>query len=172
MSKIKDFWINFKSNKKLQVIFAVFVAILICVICFAGIKTKNSDNLTENSTQTTSDDMEYVSNLENKLCNVLSKISGVGDVNVIITLKSGFSYEYATNSEIKNIVSGDTQTTTTTTNIILVSGQPVVVKENYPVIKGVVVVAKGAENIQVKMAILEAVETVLEIDQNEITVLA
>lgn len=171
MNKIKDFWINFKTNKKMQVIIAVFVAILVCVVCFAGIKTKN-DNLTENSTQTSSDNMEYVSDLENKLCNVLSKISGVGDVNVIITLKSGFSYEYASNSETKNIVSGDTQTTTTTTNIILVSGQPVVVKENYPVIKGVIVVAKGAEDIKVKMAILEAVETVLEIDQNEITVLA
>ncbi len=171
VNKIKDFWINFKTNKKMQVIIAVFVAILVCVVCFAGIKTKN-DNLTENSTQTSSDNMEYVSDLENKLCNVLSKISGVGDVNVIITLKSGFSYEYASNSETKNIVSGDTQTTTTTTNIILVSGQPVVVKENYPVIKGVIVVAKGAEDIKVKMAILEAVETVLEIDQNEITVLA
>ena len=89
--------------------------------------------------------------MENKLKNVISKISGVGEANVIITLESGFTYEYATDTETKTITSGGTETTLTTQTVILVNGQPVVVKQIYPVVKGVVIVAKGAENFAVKM---------------------
>ena len=70
------------------------------------------------------------------------------------------------------MTSGETQTTVTTSTVILVSNEPVIIKENYPVIKGVVVVAKGAENVNVKLNILTAVETVLEVDRNNITILA
>ena len=107
--------------------------------------------------------------LENKLCNVLSKISGVEEVSVLISLESGFSYEYAMDTETTTSGSGSSTTLETT---IIIDGEPVVVKENYPVIKGVVIVAKGSENFSVKMDILEAVTTVLEIDESDITILS
>ena len=78
----------------------------------------------------------------------------------------------ATETDTKTTVSGGTETTITTETVILVSNEPVIIKENYPVIKGVVIVAKGAENFSIKMDILEAVETVLEVDSDNITILS
>ena len=164
MNKLKTFWGKIKSIKHFEIWLAVCVGLVVCVVYFSffgGGKSK-SDNSQNESTQEYSSAVEYTNFLENKLGNVLSKISGVGSVNVIITLESGFSYEYAT----------DTETTITTETVILVSNKPVVMKEIYPTIKGVVVVAKGAENFSVKMNILSAVETVLEIDRTSITILA
>lgn len=172
MSKIKDIWQKVKNIKHIQIYVAVVIGLLVCAICFAGTNLNKNDKSSDISTETSTTAQEYVQDLENRLCNVLSKISGVGKVNVVITLQSGFTYEYATDTETKTMVSDGVQTTTTTENIILVSGQPVVVKENYPTVKGVVVVAEGAEDVKVKMAILSAIETVLEVQQSEITILA
>ncbi len=172
MSKLKAAWQKLKNIKHIQIYLAVFIGVLVCAICLAGTNFSKNDKSSDLSTETSTDAQEYVKGLENRLCNVLSKISGVGHVNVIVTLQSGFSYEYATETETKTMLSDGVQTTTTTENIILVSGQPVVVKENYPVVKGVVVVAEGAEDVKVKMAILNAIETVLQVNQSEITILA
>lgn len=172
MSKIKDFWTKLKSIKHFEIWVAVVIGLLVCVIYFSFFSQPKNDSFENDATKEYSSAEEYVDYLENKLCNVLSKISGVGDCSVIITLESGFSYEYATETDTKTTVSGGTETTITTETVILVSNEPVIIKENYPVIKGVVIVAKGAENFSIKMDILEAVETVLEVDSDNITILS
>ena len=173
MSKVKDFFERFKKIKHLHIYIAVLIGIVICLIYFCGISPskKKTDKPDHNSTENYGTSVEYIGYLENKLSNVLSKISGVGNVNVIITLENGFSYEYATDTETKTIVSGGTETTVTTETIILVSNEPVIVKEIYPNIKGVVVVADGAKDVGVRLNILSAVETVLEVDRNNVTIL-
>ncbi len=171
MEKLKSFWEKFKSIKHIQIISAIVVGLLICVIYFAFMQTTESDDISENSSENYSTAEEYVTMLENKLSYVLSKISGVGNVDVVITLESGFTFEYATDVETKTVSSGGTETTVTTETIILVSDEPVVVKQNYPVIKGVVIVAEGAENFAVKMNIMTAAGTVLQIDSENITIL-
>lgn len=172
MSKLKELWQKFKGVKHHQAYLALIVGLLVCAIYFSFFAKTNDDNSSDLSTQTTLSTDEYVDSLENKLCNVLSNISGVGQVDVIITLASGFSYVFATDTETKTTTSGSTETTVTTEETILVSNEPVVVKEIFPEIKGVVVVAKGSENIGVKLNILAAVETVLEIEAKDITILA
>ena len=171
MNKFLNFVTKIGKIKHLPLYIAIVLALLVCSFYFFNSENK-SDTKNNISTENSSSTMEYVTYLENKLGNVLSKISGVGSVNVIITLESGFSYEYATDTETKSVASGGTETTITTETVILVSNKPVVMKEIYPTIKGVVVVAKGAENFSVKMNILSAVETVLEIDRTSITILA
>ena len=172
MNKIKDIWDKIKKIKHIQIILPVLIGLLICVTYFSFLNPSKSDKDTENSTQESTSTMEYVDMLENKLSNVLSKISGVGSCNIVITLESGFAYDYATDTQTKTTVSGGNETTITTETVILVSNEPVVEKEIYPTIKGVVVVASGAEDFSVKMNILSAVETVLEIDRNNISILA
>jgi len=171
MSKIKAFFSKIKSIKFWYVYLAVFVGLCAVLFYFVNFKTKQNVKTNDNSTTETSSAMEYVNFLENKLSNVLSKISGAGQTQVIITLESGFAYEYATDTETKTINSGGTETSVTTQTIILVSSQPVVQREIYPVIKGVVVVAKGASDVNVKLNILAAVETALEVARNKITIL-
>ncbi len=172
MNKIKDLFARFKKIKHFEILLAVIVGLVVCVVYFSFFTKPKTDKTNENLTDDCVSAMEYVDFLENKLSNVLSKISGVGDVNVIITLESGFSYEYASDTETKSTTSGGVETTITTQTIILVSNEPVVVKEIYPIVKGVVVVAEGAENFNIKMNILTAVETVLEVERNNITILA
>lgn len=172
MNKLKALWQKFKTVKHHQIYLALIVALLACTIYFSFFTKRKDDNLTNISTETSATTDEYVEALENKLCNVISNISGVGQVDVVITLASGFSYVYATDTETKTTTSGSTQTTISTEETLLVSNQPVVVKEIFPEIKGVVVVAKGAENIAVKLNILSAIETALELDAKDITILA
>ena len=172
MSKMKDLWNKVKGIKHIQIILAVVIGLIICVAYFSFCSKPKGDNISDISTEEYSSAEEYVNALENKLVNVLSKISGVGETSVIITLESGFTYEYAKDTETKTVVSGGTETTVTTETVILVSNEPVIVKQNYPVIKGVVIVAKGAENFSVKMNIMAAAETVLAVDAHNITILA
>ena len=49
---------------------------------------------------------------------------------------------------------------------------PLIVKEIYQNISGVVIVASGAENVEVRLNIINAVETVLGVSANKIQVLS
>lgn len=174
MDKLKSLWIKLKTIKHIEIYCGILCVILVFVIylnCFSTSK-KNKDVVSEDSNQTFSSTLEYVDYLENKLCNVLSKISGVDDVDVIITLESGFGYEYVTEEETKTTTNGATSTTITTTTVVMVSNEPIVNQEIYPKIKGVVVVAKGAEDAGLKLKILSAIQTVLNVSNSNITILS
>ena len=146
---------------------------MICIVYFGvTFGSGNSDKKEEISTEEYDSSLEYVDYLENKLCNVLSKISGVGNVSAIITLECGFTYEYATDTETKTTTSSSNETTITVEEVLIVDGEPVVVKEIYPVIKGVVIVAEGSEDFAIKMDIMQAVVNILEVDESKITILS
>ena len=69
-----------------------------------------------------------------------------------------------------------TQTVTSGGNVtqspVIVSGKPVVLKEAYPEITGVVIVAEGAGNLTVKVDLLNACETFLSITEDKIRILS
>lgn len=160
MEKLKEFWEKLKSIRHFEIYLAVFIGVIICVVYFGLYFDQGSDKKEDNSTEEIGTAVEYVDNLENKLCNVLSKIDGVMEVDVMITLESGFSYEYVQESQKIEITLDDTDEKLN------------IVKEIYPKIKGVVVVAKGSEDFRVKMDILEAVVTLLQIDESAVTILS
>ncbi len=170
MSKLKEIFEKLKKIKHIQIILAVVVALVVCVIYFSFFSSPKSDKKEENSTTNFSSAEAYVGWLENKLDNVLSKISGAGKVSTIVTLESGFTYDYAKELETRTSTGGDVVITSET--IILVNGEPVVVKEWFPVVKGVVIVSSGAGDFSVKMKMLEAVQTVLEIEADDIKILS
>ncbi|MDF2501611.1 MAG: stage sporulation protein [Anaerosporomusa subterranea] len=133
---------------------------------------------------TSSTPRSYEDILEAKLGNLLSQVKGAGAVAVNVTLETGAMQEYA-----KNIVreskttqekdtSGGTRSTIETkeTESILVSKEngadrPVMLREHKPVIKGVLVIAEGAGDSQIKTQLTKAVETSLGIPSYKITVL-
>ncbi len=170
MAYIKEAWQRLKNIKHFHVILAVFVALVVCVIYFSVFFAPKNDKIEENNTQTFSTAEEYVNWLENRLNNVLSKISGAGKVSTIVTLESGFSYDYAKEIETRTSTTGDVVITSET--VIMVGGEPVVVKQWYPVIKGIVVVSSGAKDFTVQMKLMEAVQTVLEIEKDDIRILS
>ena len=167
--KFKEFWSKIKSIKHFEIYLAVIIGLILCLFYFAFFVDKSSaDKKKEISTEEYSSTEEYVDNLENRLCNVLEKISGVTSCSVVVTLESGFSFEYATDKETNVDKNGNS---TTVETIVFQDDEPVIVKENYPEIKGVVIVAKGSEDIRVKLDILEAVTTIFKIDESDISIL-
>ncbi len=126
----------------------------------------------------------YEEILEGKLANKLSQIRGAGMVMVTVTLESGPQQEYAKNITRESRViqekdtTGGTRTTTETkeNDQILVSREsgadrPVIAREIKPQIKGVLVVAEGAADSQIKAQLMRAVESGLGVPPYKITVL-
>ena len=111
---------------------------------------------------------EYVEKLERKMASSLSKISGAGEVTVMISVDEGVGTIIAEDVKITE----ENGKTTKSSSPVLVGGKPIVLGEKYPEIKGVVVVCKGAGNIRVKMAVLDAVTTMFGIPANKVQILA
>lgn len=152
-----------RKSKKLQLI---IVIILVSLTLFIYIFS--SSDKTENSVIATDEITAYVNNLESKLSTVLSQIEGAGSVSVIITVESGWETVLATKTTTKTDANG---VTTTETTPILVNGKTVIVKELYPKIVGVLVVASGAKNIGVMSKLQQATTSLLDVNINKIEIL-
>lgn len=169
--------LNFK--KKLQYIAILLIVIVILAIYFASVGEPEP----QEPVATTAPVSEAsASSIEEKLQDTLSKIEGAGRVQVMIT--------YESSAEIVPAISVDTQTSTTTdetengssltstentqSEVVTVNGSDgntaLVLKENSPPVKGVIVVAEGAEDIGVKLSLLSAVETILNVSPDQVDV--
>ena len=168
MDKLKSFGESIKTNRKLQIGLAI-LAILVVILCyFTFIRTPTKDKEPSSNSNVVATDAEsYAKSLEDKLEGLLSSVKGAGNVNVLVTLGSGFEYVYATEETVKQTSSGST----ITSSITLVSGKPVLVKEIYPEVKGVLVSASGADNVSVRLNLITAVQTVVEVPNEAITIL-
>lgn len=110
----------------------------------------------------------YTESLEEKLSKALSKVEGAAKVTVVITVSGGAETVIA---EDKTVTT-ENGITIEKTSPVLVGGKPVVLRENNPVITGVLVVAKGADRFDVKMALLDATTTVLGVTADKVQILA
>jgi stage III sporulation protein AG len=106
--------------------------------------------------------------MERELNDKLSALDGAGACEVIVSWESGIEavIAYITNTS-QNAVTQSPQ--------IISSGgtqSPVILKEIYPKALGVVVFCQGAGNVRVRMDVMTAVSTLLEITPDKIQVLA
>lgn len=165
--KLSKFFERIRINKKLQIvlIFSVLAVILVCYLAYSEIKLQSKKQSDLNATSGSAE--EYVISLEKKLENVLSNIDGAGRVSVAITVSTGFAKEYAYEETNKESLSGNSSTST----LILVDNEPVVVFETYPKISGVLVIAEGGNKIGVKLGILQSIQTLLDVTNDNITIL-
>ncbi len=121
-------------------------------------------------------DNQTVLLMEQKLCDLLSSVEGVGEIKVMITLSSSAEYVYA--SEQKKAVDQSDDSSykeDSETNIILVDGQDgksaIPIKINQPIVQGVAIVCEGADDIMVKSSVIDATKSVLGIGSNRISVI-
>jgi len=127
---------------------------------------------------------DYEHDYETELKDILQNIVGVGAVDVFVTVDSSEEITVDKNDNTTQQVTtekdqnGATRNTTENTH----DGQtanyqssgdqsPFVLKYTKPTIRGVVVVAAGAENLQVKKLLIEAVERGLNVPLSRISVL-
>lgn len=127
------------------------------------------------------------SSIESRLEDILSKVEGVGEVSVTVTLENGPQFIYATDENLNETTTeekesnGSQRVTTDTTNSVQtvlaqpegISGQePVVVKEISASIGGVLIAAEGAKDARTKETLTRAVQTLLDIPAHKVSVLA
>lgn len=156
-----------KNIKNIEIIVTVFAISIVLLIYFSG-SSIFSDTSTEGVEyiQTTS----YIEELEIKLNNVLSQIENAGTVKVMITIDKKVENTYAINKEVKTTTSGNNTTTTSKEEVVIVQNKPIIISESLPKIKGVIVVAQGADDVNVKLELLKAVQTLLDIDAKDIEI--
>ncbi len=147
---------NILSKIKIEYVIVIAFAVIALIIILGG-TTKNNELNNLSSID------NYVAALENKLENSLSKVTDAGKVNVIISVDSGMETVLATEKITENGITTETPFT--------VGGKTIVLTENYPKISGVVIVAEGASNLSVKVALINATSVFLNIDSEKIQVL-
>lgn len=127
---------------------------------------------------------EYENIYESQLRDILASVVGVGGVEVMVNLESTPELVVEKNRNIRSSTNQEMDKEKATRNqneqsrdeqLVIVQGgkqdQPVVVKTLKPRVRGVLVVAKGADNIQVKAWITEAVQKVLDVPAYKISIL-
>jgi stage III sporulation protein AG len=147
---------------------------MLCILgssCFD--KSETTAETTEQQ-QTTYDTMEtaeaYCRNLEEKLQQMLSEMEGVGTCDVMITLRSTSSYQYA---QDENRSDSDDKTEQKQEHVLIGNGDTehaLVESVESPEIKGVVVVCDGGENNVVKEQVYQVVAAALQIKNSQIYV--
>ena len=135
------------TGKDLMIVI-VIIGVLIAVL-FIPTGERKGDSFTDIQTpvsETASIDisLEYEEELEMRLEAILSQMEGVGEVEVMITLKPSAKTQ-------------DKSFTYTTQN-------------TYPEVEGVFVVSQGGDNSSVKLAITEAIQALFGIDVHKIKI--
>lgn len=174
-----------KKNIENLVIFAVLLIIVIISINYIwkGDKKKNnlnnsnkvlaSDNIIEENTNLKTDD------LEQRLEEILSNISGVGEARVLITYSQTSTVNPVYNENYDESVTEEEDTNGGKRTVSSSSNKKEVVSSNNeiitqsvtsPQIQGAIVIAKGAGSPNVKTNIIQAVEAATGLSAHKIQV--
>jgi stage III sporulation protein AG len=127
---------------------------------------------------------DYEDHYENQLREILEEAVGISDVSVMINLDATETkiHEFNMKKQTQNTDETDSQNgkrkvkdVSNDKQVVIIrvgdKEMPVVVKTEKPVVRGVIIVAKGADNIQVKQWIVEAVTRVLNVPAHKVSVL-
>ena len=143
-----------KSGKWLE----IFAVLLLVAVVVAILLSAWGGNGEENDGGS-----DYAERIEKRLAQVLSQMDGAGAVDVLITVRSEGTLVLATEDTVGEDGS-------VTTSPVFSGGKPVVLEECNPEITGVLIVAQGADDLNVRFSLLEAAASVLNIDQSLIKV--
>ncbi len=157
---MKEIIEKIKNNKVFRYVIVGVLLLVVVLILFSTFKSKN-DKIQESNS-------DYVDNLESRLKSTLSKVDGVGKVSVVITVESGMETVLAT----KTVTTTSENGTNIEETPILVNGKTVVLKELYPKIIGVLIVAEGVDNIMILSKVQQATASLLDIKINQIEILS
>ena len=171
MSDLKDKIKALSDNKKRVLLIVICVISLLFLIVSESNENEGTSQQTI-KTQTSHD--EYIKTTEKELESILSQVEGAGKVHVMITLESCYENVYANSYSSKSKNNGDGTSDDVTEELVVVKNSDgengVVIKVYEPVIKGVAVVAQGADNIKVKSAITETVCALFDISSAKVSV--
>ncbi|MBQ2893713.1 MAG: hypothetical protein IJE24_06215 [Oscillospiraceae bacterium] len=109
--------------------------------------------------------------ISRELSQILSQIDGAGEVSVMLTVRTGTSTVYQTDD---TLTTGDSGSERKDTVIVTDEnrGQTGLVQHIvYPEYRGAIIVCQGADNVQVRLSIMEAVARITGLGMDKISVL-
>ncbi len=190
IKEIKDLLKELISRKHVANIIVILAVAIIALIFSSDFLVKDSsakNNIKETTGDTFVKQEEVFKTeeeiVEVRLKKILERIKGSGEVEVMVTFEMGSEIIPASNTvETKDTTeekdsNGGIRTVTSqnlTENIVTTNdstgNKPLVIKEIKPQVKGVIVVAEGADDIEVKVQLYDAVKTVLQVSGDRVQV--
>lgn len=181
LKKISELFNDTEKKKLKPLIFLAGICILalIAISVMPGSDEDDTNVSTDTEVKESANEAEN-EDLESKLTQILSKINGAGDVDVMITFQSSEEIVPAYNSNTttettkeQDSSGGERTTTSSTQNKTMItsnSNEPVILKTSEAQIKGVIVVASGANDPEVKELLYDAVKTSLQISGHQVEI--
>lgn len=165
VSKFKDMFSVIKNKKNVLIVSLGFIGIFLIFI---------SEIVPEREKEIIKTPSDFPSGfeleLEKRLEEAVSQISGAGKTDITITLDSSKEYFYAKNSS-ENIDDSETEKES---ELVILEGaegeEPIVLKTDEAKIRGVLVVCEGGNDPLVCEKILEAICALLDIPSNKVSV--
>ncbi len=171
MNKLKELAQRIKSVKHIEIIVGVIIIAVLLIIYFNVNEKTTKETSTESAAKETS---SLTDGLESRLADILSEIDGAGSVKVMITYSATSEIVTASTNNSHTTTTtgsnGQTTTTTTTSSPLITNSDVIVLQEKMPQIQGVIIVAEGADNVMVKLRLLQATATVLGVNANSIQI--
>lgn len=161
--------VGLKKYKYVALVLLLGVALLL-------IPTKSSGEAAKPETGKSMGDDDYRQELEQRLSDLLSQMTGAGEVRVMLTLRTGTHTVYQTDTTITSDTSDESsRSSEERKTVILSEGSAYDVAAatvmEYPQFQGAVVVCQGADEASVKLGLVNAVAALTGLRSDQITVL-
>lgn len=146
-------------NKNNQRIFLIIIIGLIFISFFGG----------KGSQEKNTNDIQASKSEEERLQMILEDIENAGEVSVMITYygtnEKNIAYEKKKNT---SAIGGGNESYDE--KAVMTDGEPMVINEIYPKVKGVIVTAQGADSAAVREALINAVSAALDVEKHKICI--
>ena len=164
---IKNFFNNKQNRTAGFVVILGFIGILFVLLSDF---VSGGEEIASSSEKSDFYHYESEEELETKLEEIISKISGAGRANVMLTFDSSSEYIFATNS-FRN---KETEETEEKDEFVIIDGkngeEAILLKMNKADVRGVLVICEGGGNPIVREKIIEALCALLDIPSNKVSV--
>ncbi|WMI80161.1 hypothetical protein [Anaerotignum sp. MB30-C6] len=180
----KDFWRDLfrPENKKASnnIVLALLIGVLLLVLGKSLFPTEEKVVEVSHKEQTIQVHNQSEREMEQRMAEILSKIQGAGQVDVMLTFsattESVVAHEEKT-EETRSQENGKTsenfrkETAVVMTEDGKGNTSPLVLTENSPLVEGVVIVAQGGDNAVVCKALNSAAQALLDVPAHKIAIL-
>ncbi len=127
-------------------------------------------------TCTTLSSEDYVRDMEQRLVKILSRIEGVGETEVILTLRQGEEAHYLYDTELRNESDSEEAISEETKKTVIFSAgnaydEPMVTRKDYPLFQGALIVCRGGDDPMVQLKLIQAVSALTDLSSHKITIL-
>jgi len=156
--------------KKDQLLIVVLLGLLLAVIAIPAEKKERKQEKSESISETAADteELDYESQMEQKLEELLGSVDGIGRVRVMLTYEGTGEkrvekdrFQTADESREETVYEEDGSR----------GKAPYVISETNPKVTGVLVIAEGGGNSRIKQEILEAAQALFGIEAHKIKIM-